>query len=322
MVRVAQLDQALIKMPSFKAVRSFVAAARYGNLTRAAQALCVTPTAVSRQIRELEQSLGAELFVRTRRGIELTPAGANLFDAVQLSFLNIFQATERIRQEPLVRHPLTLCCSPALSAMRLCTRLRTFLNASPDVDLNVITTQNFLMLEPGVRPDIFITQTLDLLPGYRRIALFHERVYPVCTPAYLDATPGLNSLAGLHEGTLLDLKPYGRSQMTEHLDWNVWLALHSVDTDMRCSSSRGFSSNDYHLLMQMVLENQGVALGWHHLVGHLVADGRLVRPVEEELALQETTHYLIVNEAREKEAACAELVEWLLVELSDVQSAR
>ncbi len=302
-------------MPSFKAMRSFVAAARYKSFTRAAQALCVTQAAISRQIRELEQYLGAELFVRTGRGMELTTAGASLFNAAQLSFLNIFQATERIRRERVDRQALTLYCSPALSAMRLSSRLREFFSAHPDIDLNVITTQNFLALEPGTQPDIFITQTLDLLPGYRRIPLFHEHVYPVCTPDYLQAHPQLRSLEGLRESVLLDLNPYGRAQMTEHLDWNVWLALNSPGIEMRSSDSpHGFSSNDYHLLMQMVLDGQGVALGWHHLVGHLVQEGRLVRPVEEALLLRDTLHYLIVNEEKAKEAACARLVEWLIAQ--------
>jgi len=97
MVRHSEPDQTLIKMPSLRAVKVFVAAAKYQNFTRAAEALCVTQAAVSRQIRELETYLSAELFTRVGRAVELTVAGSIFFDAVQLSFVNISQAAERIR---------------------------------------------------------------------------------------------------------------------------------------------------------------------------------------------------------------------------------
>src|SRR5690242_11549633 len=96
MVKHTEPDQTLIKMPSLRAVKAFVAAARYQNFTRAAEALCVTQAAISRQIRELEEHLGAELFNRAGRAVELTSAGSIFYDAVQLSFTNIAQAAERI----------------------------------------------------------------------------------------------------------------------------------------------------------------------------------------------------------------------------------
>ena len=86
MTKSSQPDQALIAMPSFKAMRSFVAAAKYRNFTRAAEALCVTQAAISRQIRELETHLGTDLFVRNGREMILTPSGAALFD---LSLIHI-----------------------------------------------------------------------------------------------------------------------------------------------------------------------------------------------------------------------------------------
>lgn len=102
-------DHALMKMPSFKAMRSFVAAAKHRNFSRAAQTLCVTQAAISRQIRDLELYLGTELFIRTGRELELTEQGVALFDAAQLSLLNIFQATERIRREQHDSRRITMC---------------------------------------------------------------------------------------------------------------------------------------------------------------------------------------------------------------------
>ncbi|MGJ7514388.1 LysR family transcriptional regulator [Pseudomonas baetica] len=313
MAKSLRPDQALIAMPSFKAMRSFVAAARYRNFTRAAEALCVTQAAISRQIRELETHLGTELFMRSGREIRLTAAGTALFDAAQLSLFNIFQATERIRREKIDKHALTLCCSPALSAVWLSHRLKDFFSAHPDVDLNVITTQHFQGMEPGVTPDILITKSLDLGPGYLRIPLFHEIVYPVCTPRYLEAHPELSTLQGLRNGVLLDLNPYGRSQLAEQVDWNVWFAFQSHDLHLPPPQSpQYFSSNDYGLLVQMALDDQGVALGWDHLVRHHIQQGRLVRPVTQELPFKEAVQYLMINEKKADDPACQRLRDWLI----------
>lgn len=315
MAKNAPPDQSLIAMPSFKAMRSFVAAAKYRNFTRAAEALCVTQAAISRQIRELELHLGTELFTRSGREVTLTAAGATLFDAAQLSLLNIFQATERIRREKSDKRSLTLCCSPAFSGLWLSRRMKGFFGANPDLDVNVITTQHFLAMEPGIEPDIFITKIFEPRPGYRQIPLFHEVIYPVCSPGYLAANPGLDSLEGLHRGVLLDLNPYGRSQLSEQVDWDVWFALQSHGASLPLAQSpQRFSSNDFVLLMQMALDGQGLALGWEHLVGDLLREGRLVRPVDDELVFAETVHYLICKEEVADDPACRRLKDWLIAQ--------
>lgn len=317
MAKSSPADQALMKMPSFKAMRSFVAAAKYRNFTRAAETLCVTQAAISRQIRDLEIYLGTELFIRTGRELKLTTSGAALFDAAQLSLLNIYQATERIRREQHDKHRLTLCCTPALSALWLSPRIKDFIAANPDVDLNVITTQHFLAMEPGILPDIFITKTPDLRPGYLRIPLFPEVVYPVCTPAYLQAHPEARTLEGMRQCALLDLNPYGRSQLSEQVDWDVWFAFQSLDLEIPASQSpHCFSSNDYSLLMHMALDGQGIALGWDHLVRHHLQEGRLVRPVAEEMILRDAVQCLVVNEQKAQDPACGRLREWLIAQFA------
>lgn len=310
-------DQTLIKMPSLRAVKSFVAAARYQNFTRAAEALCVTQAAISRQIRELESYLGTELFLRTGRSVELTKAGSIFFDASQLSFINIAQAAERIRKDQGSdsRHSLTLCCSPAFSALWLSHRLPRFFSANPDIDLNLVTTQNFLSMEPGVHPDIFITKMSRVRDGYVSQPLFHDVIYPVCTPSYLEAHPEIRTLEGLRDGVLLNLSPYGRSQVAEHIDWGVWLAIHRLDIEERSKDgAHFFNANDYNLLIQMVLNDQGVALGWHHLIAPLIERGRLVRPVVQDVVLEETHHYLAHREELSDDGTFLRFQEWFLGE--------
>ncbi|MCE0463313.1 MULTISPECIES: LysR family transcriptional regulator [Pseudomonas] len=313
MVKHIEPDMTLLKMPSLKAVKSFVAAAKYQSFTRAAEALCVTQAAISRQIRELEGYLGVNLFKRVGRAVELTEAGVIFFDAAQMSFVNISQAAERIRTKNSGKKILTLCCSPAFSALWLSARLPTFFSQNPDIDLNFITTQNFLSMEPGIKPDIFITKMARIQDGYRSYPLFHDVIYPVCTPRYLADHPELSSLEALRDGVLLNLSPYGRAQVAEHVDWGVWFAFHRIVMDERPHDSpHVLNANDYNLIISMVLTHQGVALGWNHLVAHLIESGALVRPVADEMVLKESLHYLTFREDRQTDEACCRLRDWLL----------
>ncbi|MRW89886.1 LysR family transcriptional regulator [Duganella sp. FT80W] len=308
-------DQTLLKMPSLRAVKCFVVAARYQSFTRAAESLCVTQAAISRQIRELEEHLGVNLFERVGRSVKLTSAGSIFFEAAQLSFLNIAQAATRVRKDygGHARHTVTVCCSPAFSALWMSHRLPSFFSANPDIDLDLVTTQNFLSLEPGIHPDIFITKMSRVREGYVSLPLFHDRIYPVCTPAYLDQHPEIRSLEGIRDGVLLNLSPHGRSQVAEHVDWRVWLAIHHLDIEARLQNgAHYFNANDYNLLIQMVLNNQGVALGFDHLVSPLIAKGLLTKPVEQELVLEDTRHYFAYREDKADDSPLNRFRLWFL----------
>ncbi|MCU0070151.1 LysR family transcriptional regulator [Pseudomonas koreensis] len=306
-------DTILLKMPSLRAVKAFVAAAKYQSFTRAAEALCVSQAAISRQIRELESYLGAQLFTRVGRAVELTSAGALFFDAAQLSFVNIAQAAERIRNSQSGKKVLTVCCSPAFSALWLSNHLPEFFAQSEGIELNLITTQNFLTMEPGVQPDIFITKIARVREGYRSYPLCHDLIYPVCTPQFLEQHPEISTIEGVRDSTLLNLSPYGRSQVAEHVDWGVWLAFQAVDIDDRpATSPQIFNANDYNLLISMVLTHQGIALGWNHLVAPLLQRGLLVRPIEQEVQLRNSWHYLACRESADNEDALRRFREWIL----------
>lgn len=315
MIKHTEPDQTLIKMPSLTAVKSFVAAARYQNFTRAAESLCVTQAAISRQVRELEGFLGTDLFKRVGRSIELTPEGSIFFDAAQLSFINIANAADRIRNNRVAntKRTITLCCSPAFSAFWLSHRLPSFFSQHSNIDLQVLSTENFLTMEPGVHPDIFITKMQKVREGYHSIPLFHDVIYPICTPSYLAAHPELSTLEGLRDGVLLNLSPYGRSQVSEHVNWEAWLAIHKVNTAGHARNAiHTFNANDYSMLVHMTLKDQGVALGWDHLVSPLIADGQLVKPLDKELILEGTQHYLAYREDKEADESISIFRQWFM----------
>ncbi len=314
MTKPVEPDQILLKMPSLRAVKSFVAAAKYLNFTRAAESLCVTQAAISRQIRELEVALEVPLFKRTGRAVELTEAGQIFYDAAYLSFVNIAQAAQRIQSSANKKQELSICCTPAFSSFWLTSRLPDFVRQFPDIDINVISTSSMLHTEPGVHPDIFISKLSDPREGYHSEPLFHDLIYPVCSPQYLKEHPALESFMDLEGLTLLNLTPYGRSQVAEHVDWGVWLNSLSFGADIS-GEAHYFNTNDYNMLIQLAVSNQGVCLGWHHLVAPLIEQGLLVRVGETEMVYREKKHYLSYAERNEDNQALKSFRSWFLNDL-------
>ncbi|SBS32161.1 Glycine cleavage system transcriptional activator [Marinomonas aquimarina] len=307
-------DQILVKMPSLRAVKSFVAAAKYQNFTRAAESLCVTQAAISRQIRELEASLGVDLFVRSGRTVELTEAGTMFYDAAYLSFVNIAQAAQRIQNNQQVKQELSVCCSPAFSSFWLSLHLGQYLQDNPDVHVSVISTSNLLSAssgDPGVTPDLLISKINDPREGYHSVPLFHDIVYPVCSPEYLQKHPEIESLQGLRNADLLNLTPYGRYQVAEHVDWEVWLRSLGMEVDLS-KQARIFNANDYNMLIQLAISGQGVSLGWHHLVERAIAEGKLVRVGKKQIIYKEKCHYLTYPDKLEKNEAFVHFRTWLM----------
>ncbi|WP_109476823.1 LysR substrate-binding domain-containing protein [Paraburkholderia sp. C35] len=312
-----ELSETLVGALSLRAIKSFLAAAKFGSFTKAASALSVTPAAVSKQVLELEDYLGTALFVRSGRAVALTPDGEMFKDAAQLSLINIHQAAERLRKRMPARQTLTLCCSPAFSALWLHRRLPEFLQDAPDIELTVLATQNFVAMEAGVRPDVYIAKLASLRDGYDSEHLFDDVVYPVCTPHYLQRHGPIETAEELLGMSLLDLSAYGRSQISEHIDWKVWLALHDVDTNWCADIPRQlFITNDYPAIVQLALAHQGVALGWHHLVRHLVESGDLVRPLPHETVMKNRGHYLSVRKDKIETSVCKRFCEWIRRELA------
>ncbi|MFT2110638.1 LysR family transcriptional regulator [Marinomonas sp. 2405UD68-3] len=321
MAKHVEPDQILVRMPSLRAVKSFVAAAKYQNFTRAAEALCVTQAAISRQIRELESHLGVTLFKRTGRAVELTEAGIIFYDAAHLSFVNIAQAAQRIRNGGEQKHELVICCSPAFSAFWLANRLWRFFSEHPDINVNVVTTNNFLQMETGVRPDIFINKVSDPKEGYHSEPLFFDLIYPVCSPLYLEQHPEINRLSGLLHTTLLNLSPYGRSQIAEHIDWRIWFNIQDSELDFDFESeSHVFNANDYSMLIQMALNHQGVSLGWHHLISPMIEQGLLVKVGSLETTFKEKKHFLTYEESKQDNDAFCAFKDWLLDEAQKEQT--
>ncbi|MEQ6290491.1 LysR family transcriptional regulator [Vogesella sp. GCM10023246] len=314
-------DRLLAQMPSLRALRCFVTAARYESFTQAAEVLCVTQAAISRQIKELEDSLDVALFERTGRHIALTDAGRILYNASYLSIMNIAEAAEAVRRSE--KHAFTICVSHTFSSLWLSSRLPLFRKKFPSMKLHVIVTDHFMEMDDLLEPDVIITKNPPREAEYEVEPLFHDIVYPVCSQEFYDKNfqnKKLKPLDLLSRPTL-HLSSLGRAQVCEHVDWRVWRNwFQKGDESDRVIDVDYLESNDYRLLVQQAEVGEGTLLGWHHLVHRQVEQGRLIRPVKEALVFHDRHHYLITHKNAKLRAEYPKFREWLGEEVGAMMS--
>ncbi|KAG8152389.1 LysR substrate-binding domain-containing protein [Burkholderia catarinensis] len=309
-------DRLLAQMPSLRALRCFVTAARYESFTQAAEVLCVTQAAISRQIKELEDSLDVALFERTGRHIALTDAGRILYNASYLSIMNIAEAAEAVRRND--RHALTICVSHTFSALWLSSRLPALRERFPDLRLHVMVTEHFMELDELLEPDVIITKNPPREAEFEVEPLFHDVVYPVCSPSFHERhflRRTLKPLDLLTQPTL-NLSLLGRAQVCEHVDWRVWRNwFQQSDGTEALAENKNLESNDYRLLVAQAEAGEGTLLGWHHLVHRQVEQGSLMRPVPDALVFRDRHHYLITHKNAQLRPEYRQFRDWLDAEV-------
>lgn len=267
-------------VPPFNPLHAFAVAARLGNLTRAAEALGVSQSAVSRQVAVLEAYLGTPLFRRERHGIALTPEGEALRREVSPAFEAIAAATERLRKDARER-PLRLRVYSTFAAKWLLPRLHRFEAAHPGIGVR---------LSHIVAPVDFRRDPVDLAiqlgdgqwPGLEARRLMPDILQPVCAPrlleaGLLEAGPPLRAPEDLRRHRLL-VSRYRRD------DWRDWLAGIGRPDLLR----EGLEFTSSILTYQAAAEGLGVAVGQMRLLEPDLASGALValfgRPVERSIA--------------------------------------
>jgi len=261
------------QLPPLNALSPFEAAVRLGSFTEAAAELHVTQSAVSHQIRLLEQWFGAALFVRSARAVSPTEAGRQLALAVGQSFDRIDDAARRLKNQLARANALTISVIPSFAAKWLVPRLGSFRLRHPDIDVWITT-----LPDPDLKAD-----EIDIAIRYGDADDFEdltahqfltEDLTPVCSPALLKGPHPLRKPSDLKFHTLLhdDLRE----------DWAMWLkaaGVSGVDPD------RGPGFDDSALLIQSAIDGQGVALGRGALIAADLAAGRLVKPFTTRLKL-------------------------------------
>jgi LysR family glycine cleavage system transcriptional activator len=272
----------------------FIAAARLGNLSRAAAALHLTVSALSHQMRGLEEQLHRKLFERTRRGLTLTDAGEQLFQSVAPHYdaLELALRPERGRNE----QSLVVSVMPSVASSWLMPRLGAFVAAHPDIELSVQSTTDLVDFDREA-VDAAIRFGLGNWPALRTEPLFDEWVLPVAAPALLARF----SAAARRELASLPLlrDPSDR--------WREWFARFGGTAPRRYVAS--FDNSE--TLHRAAIEGMGVALGRITMARPLLDAGRLVALSTQRLPAGRA-HYLVYPPRSERHPALTAFRTWLL----------
>jgi LysR family glycine cleavage system transcriptional activator len=285
--------------PPLHALQGFVAAARSGNLSRAADSLHLTVSALSHQIRGLEERVGQRLFLRNARGVELTDDGRQLFDRVALHFDALEQALQpyRVRRDDV----LTISLMPSFASSWLVPRLPRFLAAQPQLEINLQSTTALVDFDRDTTVDAALRYGRGQWPGLQAAHLLDDWVTPTASPT-LFAALGTPTLQTLDRFPLLGA-PGGR--------WSDWFAQFGGTPPARYVAT--FDDSD--TLHRAASEGLGIALGRLTLARPLVDAGRLVLPFAERLKA-EFAHYLVFPARSTRHAGLLAFRDWLLAEVA------
>jgi DNA-binding transcriptional LysR family regulator len=288
-------------LPSLDLVRGFDAAARHLSFTKAAAELFLTQSAISRQIKALEEQLGVALFQRRHRALALTESGRHFHQAVGDALRVLQEAAVRIRGPGARR--LTLSTTIGFASLWLIPRLNDFRARHPDIDIR-IDANNRLIDLAREEVDVAIRYCTPQLapPGAQR--LFGEQVIVVCNPRLVER-PGLTAPADLARHVLLH---YDRLDgVAPWSTWPVWLEVQGVP-GLKPAGSVSFTAFDH--MIQAAIDGQGVALAPSPLVRRLLAEGRLVAPLKA-VTGSARAYYLLVEPGAAARPHVRQFVDWM-----------
>jgi LysR family transcriptional regulator, glycine cleavage system transcriptional activator len=290
------------RLPSLNGLRAFEAAARHLSFTLAAAELNVTQTAISHQIRRLEEELGLRLFVRKNRALALTAQARDYLPGVRAAFNDLRLATDRLLRKD-DDNVLTISTLASLAAKWLVPRLSMFQEANPKIDVRVTTSSGLVDFKSG-DVDAAIRYGRGNWPGVRAQWLMADELFPVCSPALLAGDNPLRCPEDLAHYTLLHSSGVGFDD-----DWRQWLTAAGLPTDI--SKQRGLTFDLSFMTVQAAIDGVGVAMGRTSYVQDDIAKGRLVVPFKIALPA-DAGFYLVSPEGHDDPPKLKVFRQWLV----------
>jgi LysR family glycine cleavage system transcriptional activator len=300
------------RLPPLNALRAFESAARHLNFSRAADELSVTPGAVSQQIQNLEDYVGASLFKRTSRGLLLTDSAQTALPALREAFDRLAEAASLLTAAVDGRR-LTLTAPPSFAAKWLMPRLGGFEAAYPQVDV-WLSADMALVDFASTDVDLAIRYGPGPYPGLEAVRLMGESVLPVMSPELFAANPVATpaDLAGhvlLHDGS-----PVADESCP---DWVMWLAARGV---RGFDAGRGPRFNQSSMVIEAAVAGRGVALAKRALAQDDLDAGRLVVPMPIN-TLVDFAYYAVHPKAKGRLPQVKAFVNWIRAEAAAHEAA-
>ena len=292
----------------FNALRAFEAAARHSSVSGAAKELSVTHSAVSHQLRRLEQELGVQLFKRTNRGLQITAEGETLAPVLIESFDRIATTMDNLRQASS-SDSIRVTCTPTFASKWLVPRL---------VDWYSIPGASRINLQPGLDLLDFDSDNIDFaircgVPPWgnlRHELLMPIHLIPVCSPGYASQNDPLRQAADVFSHAMIhaDVGDHGLGD-----EWRDWLRGTDVDIPRDLP---GPSFHDPGLAMQAAADGLGLAIGYLELIDRDLRSARLVTAFDQAIR-HPYSYYLLYRESSQNNRSLQQFRNWMLTQLSE-----
>lgn len=289
------------RLPSLNGLRAFEAAARHLSFTLAAAELNVTQTAISHQIRRLEEELGIRLFVRQNRALALTPEARDYLPGVRAAFNDLRLATDRLLRKDDDK-VLTVSTLASLAAKWLLPRLADFQEQHPGIDVRITTSTSLVDFQRD-DVDAAIRYGRGQWPGLRADWLMADELFPVCSPSLLRGDKPLRRPEDLRNHPLL------HTSNANSDDWRLWLTAAGLPSDI--ARQPGITFDMIFMTIQAAIDGIGVAMGRTSYVQDDIAKGRLVVPFKIALPA-DAGFYLVSPEGRREAPKLVAFRDWMI----------
>lgn len=289
------------RLPSLNGLRAFEAAARHLSFTLAASELNVTQTAISHQIRRLEEELGIRLFVRQNRALALTAEARDYLPGVRAAFNDLRLATDRLLRKDDDK-VLTVSTLASFAAKWLLPRLTDFQEHHPGIDVRITTSTSLVDFQRD-NVDAAIRYGRGQWPGLRADWLMADELFPVCSPSLLRGDKPLRCPEDLKSHMLL------HTSNANSDDWRLWLTAAGLPADI--ARQPGITFDMIFMTIQAAIDGIGVAMGRTSYVQDDIAKGRLVVPFKIALPA-DAGFYLVAPEGRREAPKLAAFREWMI----------
>lgn len=284
------------RLPSLNALKAFEAAGRCLSFTRAASELHVTASAISHQIKMLEEDLGVRMFVRENSRLALTPQGERLLPVLTQLFGQMASAIDAVRVSGKQR-PLNVMLRPYFAQKWLIPRLQEFWVAHPDVDLQLVHS---IHAPDFTQVDLAIQWTEQPGAEFESILLVNGDLTPVCSPLMLARLTVPATPDQLCEHVLLDEE--------SPRNWDRWLELAGA----QCTPRKRISIDDTNVRIGAAADGQGFVLTCLSLLKAELACGELVAPFD--LAMPCYSYYLVYPKATLQRREVLDFIDWIVAE--------
>ncbi|MGH0000605.1 transcriptional regulator GcvA [Pseudovibrio ascidiaceicola] len=295
-------------LPPLNSFRAFECVARHMSFAKAANELGLTPSALSYQVKMLEDQLQTQLFTRLNRAIELTSAGHRLLPGVEAGLENFSEAVARIKgvDEDKV---LVISTGPGTASKVIAPRIYRFMEAYPEIELRISAN---LKLVDFYRDDVDLGLRFGRgpYPGLHIDFLAEDFLTPMCAPrlaSKMREPTDLKNLTLLHEDSM--------ATFLNAPGWKEWLKTAGISRTSWSEKGMHFSQIDH--AQDAAIEGAGVILGRKVLCAHDARLGLLAKPFEFEISA--TAHYMLVGlESSFQKHKCKAFIDWIKAELNEL----